>query len=562
MRRFATLLFLLVQVLAASAQINTDRMMLMGRTALQYEDYVLAIQRFNSVISAKDWLPEPYFYRGVAKFYLEDYSGAEMDCSEAIKRNAYKFDYYYLRALCRSNQQRFALAIEDYRQAIRQNLMDRNCWYNLAASLLNTKEYEQADAVLDSMMTLWPREASQLSMKAQLQLCREDTLSASDWVDKALAMDAYDGVALSLKALIHLHYEEFADAEASFDKALVQRPREEDLYSGRAIARYNQNNLRGAMSDYDQALELNPDNFTAHYNRGLLRAQVGEDNKAIEDFNFVLQLDPEDIIALYNRALLYDNTGNYQAAIRDISTVIDEYPQFWAGYQQRAAIKRKIGDVAGAERDEFRVLKARMDASQGKLVADKKPLKRRERHIEDHARLITEDEAPQYADLARGKVQNRRTELRIISGFRILSDEYTGQSSHAGTPEPDEQIMDLQERLAELETSRTMMTVEEERLAYLKVVQDYRRLIERNSKNADFYFDLGNAFAELHEYTQAYDAYTSALTIDPKFPEALYNRGVILLLQDKKEAGLADLSKAGECGLYGAYNLIKRYSQK
>lgn len=563
MKRFFLLLFFFASVACSTtAQINTDRMMLMGRTALQYEDYVLAIQRFNMVIGAKKWLPDPYFYRGVAKFYLEDYSGAEMDCTEAIKLNAYKFDYYYLRALCRSNQQRFSLAIEDYREAIRHNLMDRNCWYNLAASLINTKEYDQANQVVDSMMILWPREASQLSMKAQLQLCREDTLSASDWVEKALALDEYDGVALSLKALIQLHYDEFAEAEAGFDKAIIQRPREENLYSGRAIARYNQNNLRGAMSDYDQSLELNPDNFTAHYNRGLLRAQVGEDNKAIEDFNFVLQLDPEDIIALYNRALLYDNTGNYQAAIRDISTVIDEYPQFWAGYQQRAAIKRKIGDVAGAERDEFRLLKARMDASQGKLQLDKKPLKRRERHIEDHARLITEDEAPQYADLARGKVQNRRTELRIISGFRILSDEYTQHDPKTHNPVVNEEVLDLQMRLAELETSRTMMTAEEERLAYLKVAQDYRRLIEANPQNPDYYFDLGNAYAELHQYPQAYDAYTSALAIDDKFPEALYNRGVVLLLQEKKPEGLADLSKAGELGLYGAYNLIKRYSQQ
>ena len=35
--------------------------MLMGRNALYYEDYILAIQRFNSVISAKPYLAEPYF---------------------------------------------------------------------------------------------------------------------------------------------------------------------------------------------------------------------------------------------------------------------------------------------------------------------------------------------------------------------------------------------------------------------------------------------------------------------------------------------------------------------
>ena len=41
------------------AQINVDRVMLMGRNAMYYEDYVLSIQRFNMVINAKPHLAEP-----------------------------------------------------------------------------------------------------------------------------------------------------------------------------------------------------------------------------------------------------------------------------------------------------------------------------------------------------------------------------------------------------------------------------------------------------------------------------------------------------------------------
>ena len=48
------------------AQINTDRMMSVGRTALYFDDYVLSIQYFNQVINAKPYLAEPYFYRAVA----------------------------------------------------------------------------------------------------------------------------------------------------------------------------------------------------------------------------------------------------------------------------------------------------------------------------------------------------------------------------------------------------------------------------------------------------------------------------------------------------------------
>ena len=45
------------------AQINTERVMMIARNALYFEDYVLSIQYFNQVISAKPYLFEPYFYR-------------------------------------------------------------------------------------------------------------------------------------------------------------------------------------------------------------------------------------------------------------------------------------------------------------------------------------------------------------------------------------------------------------------------------------------------------------------------------------------------------------------
>ncbi len=403
-----------LQLGTVSAQINTDRVLLMGRNALYYEDYVLAIQRFNMVINVKPWLGEPYFYRALAKYYLEDYQGAEIDCNNAVERNPYALNHYVLRALCRINQNRYALAEEDYQKAIAINPLEHNAWHNIVLCQIELKEYERADSSLDVMLRHWPKETEQYTMKAQVSLLRTDTVQAETWTDRALELDSYDGKAWSLKAMFQAGRKEYKEAEASLDKAIMQMPRMAGLYVNRALTRYNQDNLRGAMSDYDACLDLEPRNYLAHYNRGLLRAQVGEDNLAIEDFNFVLELEPDNTIALYNRALLLDNIGDYNGAIRDISAVIKDYPEFWDGYRQRAAIKRKIGDVNGAERDEFKVLQARLDAAAGK----KHPVRTRkksEHNIEDYAALVEEDEHEEeneYVSEYRGKVQNRRTELQ------------------------------------------------------------------------------------------------------------------------------------------------------
>jgi hypothetical protein len=41
--------------------------------------------------------------------------------------------------------------------------------------------------------------------------------------------------------------------------------------------------------------------------------------------------------------------------------------------------------------------------------------------------------------------------------------------------------------------------------------------------------------------------------------EAYYNRGLAKIYTGNAEGGVADLSKAGELGMYKAYSVIKRF---
>ena len=121
------LFFILVILpLGLFAQFNTDRLMVTGRSALFYEDYVLSIQYFNQIINVKPYLYDAWFFRGVAKFYLDDFVGAEKDVTEAINLNPYISDIYELRGLCRINQKNFKGAIADYDKSLEFNPWNYN----------------------------------------------------------------------------------------------------------------------------------------------------------------------------------------------------------------------------------------------------------------------------------------------------------------------------------------------------------------------------------------------------------------------------------------------------
>ena len=72
-RRLLTGLVFMLFVGTASAQYRVDRLITAGRSALYYEDYVLSIKYFNLAIGAKPYLYEPWYYRSVAKFNLDDF---------------------------------------------------------------------------------------------------------------------------------------------------------------------------------------------------------------------------------------------------------------------------------------------------------------------------------------------------------------------------------------------------------------------------------------------------------------------------------------------------------
>ena len=334
------------------AQINTDRVMNIGRNALYFEDYILSMQYFNQVIKVKPYMAEPYFYRGVAKLSLDDFKGAEEDCTLCIERNPFIVNAYQVRGIARQNLGDYQGAIDDYTEGLRYAPEDRSFLNNKAIAEVQLKKYDEAEKSFDKLIALHPNYYNGYMSRAQFYLEKGDTIKAIDDIDKAISIDKYISGAYAQRAIIKvLHDADYDSALADMNEALRLDPKEVSYYFNRARIKYHQDDLQGAMADYDYILKLDPDNTMTYYNRGLLRMQVGERNKAISDFTKVIKAEPDNYFAIYNRALLYDMIGNYGKAISDFNVVLEQYPDFAAGFYARSEAKRKMGDMKGGEKD-------------------------------------------------------------------------------------------------------------------------------------------------------------------------------------------------------------------
>lgn len=536
-RKILTFLILLPTLLFG--QINTDRVMLIGRNALYFEDYILSIQYFNQVINAKPYLHIPYFFRALAKLNLDDFKGAEDDCLEVLVRNPFFVAAYQVRGLARVQQGKYNEAVEDYQQALKYDPENVPVWNNLALCYINEDKYDEAKKSLQELSRISPKYTPAYLMKGDIALREKDTLAAITYVDKALEIDKYDANVWAARGQINLMLEKYADAEKDLDEATYLGGHESSHYINRALARYHQNNLKGSMSDYDLALDIDPNNFIGHYNRGLLRARIGDSNRALEDFDFVLSIDPDNMMATFNRGLLRSKTGDFSGAETDYTTVLNVYPNFYAGYYYRAEARKILGNQRGYEEDELKMLRLqieKIDPTKVDTSKGEETRKRSDKNMQNYRKLVVadkEDISRNYTSEFRGRVQNKRVQVKsepffILSYYEKSNEISRGIHYHKF-------IDDVNQRKV---LPYPLLITNREKSLNAKEADKHFKLIDEQSANIDKYptdvlyrFGRGLDFFLVQNIDDAIDDFNVAIKIDPDFYPAYFMRAMAKIRQ-------------------------------
>ena len=678
MRRIFLWCFFLLPccLFTARGQLNIERITHIGRNALYFEDYVLAIQYFNQVIQVKPYLAEPYFLRSVAKLSLDDYRGAESDATEAIKRNPFIVDAYQVRGIARQNLEDYQGAIDDYEAGLHYMPENSQFLSNKAIAEAQSKQYVQADSTFARLIALYPSNYEAHLNRGRYLVLRGDTAGAIADLDKAIAVDHRRAPAYALRAILQAIYtHDYDAAQTDIDHALRLEPNTPALLVNRAMIRYYKEDLRGAMIDYDKVVELDPTNLMARYNRGLLSFAVGAKNDALNDFDYYIRHEPDNLLARYNRAVLLSELGKYREAIPDFDKVLEAYPDFYQGYYARSEAKRKSGDTAGGKQDYDKAMalyeKSKTASPDDEALADADRVRKEsDKNINKFDRLLVADNTAgvdqKYSSEIRGRIQDRSRKVEILPPYSLTYYEggdnvrrtiafvpelaalnntrllrrrllltnsvqpldsaqarthFTSVSDYSRlidisptNPVPyfgraidfmllqdyDNALSDL-DRVVELSPSfmfayfvrafvrqrqieynrsawsaddrlkgGTERTVQSQKLVELGLVRDpssvdyemvlldYERAIALAPDFAYNYYNRANVRCGRQDFTAAVADYTAAIERDPDFAEAYYNRGLVYIYLGRNDAGIADLSKAGELGIVSAYNVLKR----
>lgn len=281
---------LLMLCTTGKGQINTEQFSYIARTRIYFGNFTGAIDYLNLVIRVRPNLPEPYFLRGVAKQFLEDYRGAKIDLNKAIEIKPFFSDAYLHRAMVEYELKEFKSSMDDYSRAIELNPEDDNFYNNRGVAKAAMKDTLGAIADYDKALQLNPQNINSLLNRSSLKLAQKDYKGTIADIDLAIKVKPSFAGAYLERGIAEFAMNDYANALSDYDECIYNDPENALAYNNRGIVKHKLGDFEGAIMDYDKTLELDPTMANAYMNRGIAKAVLHRKD-FMKDFQAAARLD-------------------------------------------------------------------------------------------------------------------------------------------------------------------------------------------------------------------------------------------------------------------------------
>ncbi|WP_299582212.1 tetratricopeptide repeat protein [uncultured Sunxiuqinia sp.] len=587
-----SLLFLLLSNLAFS-QLNISHYIRVGQTRIQIGNYVGAIENFNIVIKFKPQLPEPYYYRGVAKHQLEDFRGAIKDYNTAISIKPYYPNAFMHRGLAYLELKDYDAAIDDYNRALELDPNNEAIYNNRGIAKLSLKDIEGAIADYDKALELNPNFINGFINRSNANILKGDIREAIRDLNRAIIIRPHYANAYLLRGLARFELEDFAAALRDFDQTIKLDPQNAYAYNNRGIVKQRLEDYQGAIMDYDMALSINPTLPNAYFNRGIAK-EILEQPGFEQDYKVAAKLDPR--LNIRQRALEEDALAQQQQASQG------QQHSTSAGQQQAQNTQQKPPAQTPQRPNTQQKKEEKQEETQ-----EQRDRRRFRLSLADTRNLPTDEDE----EIEDGRIQNRNIIIELQDIFVISSysqnkvdydrlqyynlsleelnrfNNYTPQMTISNSENADfeeyfrNNILYFNEKIKTNEVAEHFLNrgifrflVKE----YSDAMDDFNKAIELDEKNTLAHFSRANCRTEMvqlleslpdfsedltipvgtsnnaqsqheefiHDYETILDDYQVCAYIDPNFPFAYYNKAYILCKLGRYQEAIRNLDKAIE----------------
>ncbi|MCQ2347280.1 MAG: tetratricopeptide repeat protein [Paludibacteraceae bacterium] len=471
------------------------------------EDALIHLNK--AILLGSKWAGD-YINRGIIYYRKHNYRGALADYDKAVQLAPNESDCYYNRGILRHELGDYNNALADFNRAIDLSADNMNMRYQRAVTLLQLSQWRDALSDLDTLIKAYPYFLPSYYLAAQAKTALGDGKTAYQYRQTAYQIEQKKDSIQNARKL---------NTDVQLAQSQPQKRDRRKEFSSRAA------------QNQDEPAE---DKDYASSTRGSVQRKHAD---VVNEPNFTLsyytQEQPIRNTNTFHYAL--DNLNKQALLPSPLRLTQQEFPLDADMINQHFAQIDKLSSNIERRENEINIHGGR-DAQGRKLVVSPEWYFARAIEfalVQDYISAI--DDCTKALRAITGKEQEK--ELEAIITFCRANWRY--------------KLLEYQRATGELTAEASM--------DWDIMLRDYDHVVQLLPDFSYAYYNKANMLCVQKEFQAAITCYTQAIKVDADFAEAYFNRGLTRIFIDDNENGINDLSKAGELGVYQAYNLISRF---
>ena len=586
---------------------------------IQLGDYTGAELDCNAAIERNPFQPGAYYTRGYIYLQTNQLEKAKNDFSEALIFAPENKTYIAMRADVLAGLKEYELALDDINRLLHREPKSAALHFEKGTICLRSGDTICAQNAFIKATEYDSQNPANWSALGLVQLMQDNQDEALISLSKSIDYGSKWAGDYINRGIIYYRIHNYRSALADYDKAITLSPNDAQCYYNRGVLRQELGDYNRALEDFTKAINIAPDQIEIYYQRGLVQLQLRQWKEALEDFTTIMQRYPYFLPAYYLAAQAETSLGHDKTAfdlrqqaynleqkkdsIQSLQTMMQlaesqpqqrdhrkEFSALAAQNQEasedenkynsdtRGTVQKRYTDVVNepniflsyyATSSSTNTLRqtnyshASVDAYNHSVQLPA-PLRFTTKEVNLTADMVNQHFAQinhlsnlldQHEEV--GLLVARAFEFALVQDYSSAIDDITqailqdGQLYFA-------YFCRANWRYKLLEYKRAMGEAIEG-ADFELMLRDYDYVINHLPDFSFAYYNKANMLCIQQDFKAAISYYTRAIQVDSDFAEAYFNRGLTYIYINEIEKGIADLSKAGELGIYQSYNLISRF---
>jgi len=586
---------------------------------IQLGDYTGAELDCNAAIERNPFQPGAYYTRGYIYLQTNQLEKAKNDFSEALIFAPENKTYIAMRDDVLAGLKEYELALDDINRLLHREPKSAALHFEKGTICLRRGDTICAQNAFIKATEYDSQNPANWSALGLVQLMQDNQDEALISLSKSIDYGSKWAGDYINRGIIYYRIHNYRSALADYDKAITLSPNDAQCYYNRGVLRQELGDYNRALEDFTKAINIAPDQIEIYYQRGLVQLQLRQWQEALEDFTTIMQRYPYFLPAYYLAAQAETSLGHDKTAfdlrqqaynleqkkdsIQSLQTTMQlaesqpqqrdhrkEFSALAAQNQEasedenkynsdtRGTVQKRYTDVVNepniflsyyATSSQANALRqtnyshASVDAYNHSVQLPA-PLRFTTKEVNLTADMVNQHFAQinhlsnlldQHEEV--GLLVARAFEFALVQDYSSAIDDITqailqdGQLYFA-------YFCRANWRYKLLEYKRAMGEAIES-ADFELMLRDYDYVINHLPDFSFAYYNKANMLCIQQDFKAAISYYTRAIQVDSDFAEAYFNRGLTYIYINEIEKGIADLSKAGELGIYQSYNLISRF---